>query len=132
VARALIDTHVFLWAATDRAKLSPTALAFIDDTGNELLFSVASAWELFIKHSTGRLTLDEEPAVLIPRQVRDLILTVLPVEMRHLEPLTAMPHHHRDPFDRLLIAQSIVEGVPLLSADTAFAPYTADGLSLLW
>jgi PIN domain nuclease of toxin-antitoxin system len=118
--RLLLDTHSFIWASSDKPKLSPKALALIEEPDNELLLSLASVWEISIKLSTGKLALPQPPEAFVSAQMRDIGIALLPIELRHLGPVATLPFHHRDPFDRLLIAQSLVEGVPLVSADTAF------------
>lgn len=126
---ALLDTHAFLWWVTDDPQLSPTARAAIADPANTILFSVASAWEIAIKAGTGRYTLPERPEIYIPSRVASNGFTVLPIGMAHTLRTYALPPHHRDPFDRILIAQSMVEGVPIISVDSMVAAY---GVPILW
>lgn len=128
--RLLLDTHTFLWAASDPAQLGDRARALILDPTNERLLSVASAWEMSIKHRTGKLRLEPSPHEFIAEQLARLQATVLPIELRHLVPVASLPLHHRDPFDRLLIAQALVEGIPLLSRDPALDAY--EGLVRVW
>ena len=92
----------------------------------ELLLSVVSLWEIAIKVSTGKMTLPKPFKIFIPEQLQQNEITVLPIETDHLTYVTTLPFHHRDPFDRLLIAQSIVEGIPIVSMDAAFDPYKVD------
>lgn len=128
--RVLLDTHTFLWAASNRAALSPTALQIILDTSNECLLSVVSPWEITIKFAAQKLALPMPPSDFVAIQMTSLALELLPITLAHLAPLETMPFHHRDPFDRLLIAQSVVENVPILSADSAFDAYA--GVTRLW
>ena len=121
----LIDTHIFLWFINNDPKLSPTAKTLIESDA-ELLLSVASLWEIAIKISIGKMTLPKPFKIFIPEQLQQNDITVLPIETNHLTYITALPFHHRDPFDRLLIAQSIVERIPIVSVDAAFDPYKVD------
>ena len=121
----LIDTHIFLWFINNDPQLSPTAKTLLE-SDVELLLSVASLWEIAIKISTGKMTLPKPFEIFIPEQLQQNDITVLPIETNHLTYITALPFHHRDPFDRLLIAQSIVERIPIVSVDAAFDPYKVD------
>ena len=121
--RVLLDTHVWLWMAAAPERLSPAARALVVAPENELLLSAASAWEIAIKHGLGRLTLPEAPETFVPRVVAQLGVTPLPVHHRHALRVASLPSHHRDPFDRLLVAQAQLEGVPILTADRNFAGY---------
>jgi PIN domain nuclease of toxin-antitoxin system len=119
----LLDTHTFLWFVTADPKLSPAAERLIVDGGNEVLLSVASIWEIAIKVSIGRLPLPEPVDTFIPEHTRRNHITLLPIEPRHVFEVARLPLHHRDPFDRLLIVQAAVEGLPLVSADSVFDSY---------
>jgi PIN domain nuclease of toxin-antitoxin system len=121
----LIDTHIFLWFINNDPQLSPTAKTLLE-SDVELLLSVASLWEIAIKISTGKMTLPKPFEIFIPEQLQQNDIIVLPIETNHLTYITTLPCHHRDPFDRLLIAQSIVEGIPIVSVDAAFDPYKVD------
>jgi len=90
----------------------------------ELLLSIVSLWEIAIKVSTGKMP--KPFKIFIPEQLQQNDMTVLPIETNHLTYVTTLPFHHRDPFDKLLIAQSIVEGIPIVSMDAAFDPYKVD------
>ena len=124
--RLLLDTHAFLWWVFDDARLSPAARDLIADPTAEILFSAVSAWEIAIKARTGRLDLPEDVPGFAQDQVRRNRLRVLPVELPHALRTYALPDHHRDPFDRLLVAQAQVEAVPLLSRDSQLAAYEVD------
>lgn len=131
--RVILDTHTFLWAASDTTKLSPVASAIIREPINQRLLSVISVWEMCIKYSIGKLRPEQAPVAFTLAQMQTLVVTPLPIEFRHLAALETLPFplaDHRDPFDRLLIAQSLVEGVPILSADTKLDAYA--GLTRLW
>lgn len=127
--RLLLDTHAFLWFIQDGAKLSPYAKTLIEDGSNEALLSIASPWEIAIKTRIGKLTLAEPFDVLVPREILRNDFHLLPIELAHLAVVADLPLHHRDPFDRLLIAQALVEQMPILSADADFDAY---GITRLW
>jgi PIN domain nuclease of toxin-antitoxin system len=122
--RLLLDTHVFIWWADDPEKLSPAALAALEDEANELLLSVASVWEMQIKIQLGKLKLSLPLKELVKNQQETNNLTVSPVELSQVLALDALPFHHKDPFDRLLIAQSIQEDLTLVTADSQFSAYS--------
>jgi PIN domain nuclease of toxin-antitoxin system len=122
--RLLLDTHVFIWWADDPEKLSPAALAALEDEANELLLSVASVWEMQIKIQLGKLKLSLPLKDLINNQQETNNLTVSPVTLPQVLALEALPFHHKDPFDRLLIAQGIEEGLTLVTADSQFSAYS--------
>ena len=121
--RLLLDTHAFLWWVFDDPRLSSAARDLIADPAAEILFSAVSGWEIAIKARTGRLDLPADVPGFVHEQVRRNRLLVLPVELRHALRVHALPDHHRDPFDRLLVAQAQVEAVPLLSRDPLVAAY---------
>lgn len=126
--RVLLDTQVWLWmlAAPDRLSAASRALLVVAE--NELLFSAASAWEIAIKHGLGKLQLPESPAKYIPRMMVHTSVTPLPIHHRHALHVAELPAYHRDPFDRLLVAQAQVEGVPIISADPHFRQYDVEVL----
>jgi PIN domain nuclease of toxin-antitoxin system len=124
--RLLLDTHAFLWWIFDDPRLPPSARALIGGAGAEVLFSAVSGWEIAIKARTGRLDLPSDVPGFVQDQVRRNRMTVLPIELRHALRVHALPDHHRDPFDRLLVAQAQVEAVPLLSRDPLLAAYEVD------
>jgi PIN domain nuclease of toxin-antitoxin system len=127
--RLLLDTHAFLWFVMGDNRLSQSARAAIEDPANEKRLSVASLWEIAIKHSLGKLRLAEPFEVLIPREMHRNALVILPIEVSHLARVDALPFHHRDPFDRLLIAQALVEDLNLVSIEAAFDTYR---VSRIW
>lgn len=122
--RLLLDTHVFIWWAGQQENLSATALYALKDEANELVLSVASVWEMQIKVQLGKLRLSRPLRELVESQVLTNDLKILPVELAHVLVLDTLPFHHKDPFDRLLIAQSIQEDVTLVSADPEFPAYS--------
>ncbi len=123
--KTLLDTHIFLWAFQNPHLLSPTALALMNDSSNELFLSIASIWEIQIKMDIGKMKFEQPLPEIIEFQQRVNSIQILPIELRHIYALGDLPLHHRDPFDRLLIAQSNVEKMPILSADGVFDRYSA-------
>jgi len=118
----LLDTHLLLWAAGQPGRLSAAALKFIDDPANELLFSAASIWEVAIKRGLGRNDFQVDPR-LLRRGLLDNGYSELPVLSDHVVTIDSLPLIHKDPFDRLLVAQATVEGITLLTADAVVAKY---------
>jgi len=127
--KALLDTHAFLWWVTDNPKLSPTAKDFIIAPNNTIYLSAVSGWEMAIKWSIGKLTLPIQPDIFVKKQMEINNFTPLPIQMAHGLYVHELPEIHKDPFDRLLIAQSKLENLLLISADTVFQQYP---VSLLW
>jgi PIN domain nuclease of toxin-antitoxin system len=125
----LLDTHTLLWYAFGDSRLSGKARALIDDSANEKFLSIASPWEVGIKVSSGKLTVAKPVDVFFADQIRLLSLHLLPITLAHVARAATLPFHHRDPFDRMLIAQSLTEGIPLVSADPALDAY---GVTRLW
>ena len=121
--KLLLDTHIFIWWADQPEKLSPAALSALEDRGNELLLSVASVWEMQIKTQLGKLKLSLPLKELLKNQQETNDITVSPVTLTHVLALDALPFHHKDPFDRLLIAQSIEEELVIVTADSQFSAY---------
>ena len=126
----LLDTRAFLWAITDDPRLSDRARDVFLDERNRLLLSVASVWEMAIKSSLGRLTLSKPLAAFLDQQLPANGITVLEISRAHAEGVETLPFHHRDPFDRLLIAQALAQRAAVLSADAALDRYL--GLRRLW
>jgi PIN domain nuclease of toxin-antitoxin system len=124
----LLDTHAFLWLMDDPDLLSDTARARIDAAPTEVLLSATSLWEIAIKRSLGKLELPVSSARLL-ELARDSGTPVLPIEAEHAIHVEQLPLHHRDPFDRLLAAQALVEGLPIISRDAAFDLY---GVVRIW
>jgi PIN domain nuclease of toxin-antitoxin system len=121
--RLLLDTHTFLWFVTDDSRLSTGAENAIRQKGNQLLLSVASVWESAVKYNLGRLPVPEPLDTFVPEQLHANHIALLQIELRHTFEVARLPRHHRDPFDRLLIAQALTESVPVVSADSAFDAY---------
>jgi len=120
--KVLLDTHLLLWAAGQPDRLSAAALKWIDTPANELLFSAASIWEVAIKRGLGRSDFEADPRSL-RRGLLDNSYRELPILSYHVVAIESLPPIHKDPFDRLLVAQAIVEGITLLTADSVVARY---------
>ena len=127
--RLLLDTHVWLWMIAERERFDAETAGMLENSANELLLSAASSWEIAIKHALGKLTLPAPPARYVPQQIAKTGVTPLLVEHSHALRVADLPPHHRDPFDRLLVAQAELEGVTLLTADRQFEPY---GIPIEW
>ncbi len=118
----LLDTHTFVWWADNSPRLSPTADTFIRDPANTIFLSVVSVWEIIVKHKLGKLPLSQ-PLVAILSRLPAARIAVLPVQIDHTLAVEQLPDPHRDPFDRLLVAQAVVEGAVLLTIDKIFRQY---------
>lgn len=127
--RALLDTHVFLWWILDQPRLSPKARDFIADGRNELFLSAASGWEIAIKAQLGKIDLPADAVVFTLEQMRKNAVQELPVRLVHALHVYLLPPLHHDPFDRLLVAQSQLEHLPILSADPQVARYP---VQIIW
>jgi len=125
--KLLLDTHTFLRFIDDSPQLSQKGKALLE-ADNALLLSIASLWEIAIKLSLGKLTVKMSTEVLMTQQLTRNDIDVLPITVAHLLVVSTLPLHHRDPFDRLLIAQAIVEQTPIVSADPAFDAYPVQRL----
>ena len=121
--KTLLDTNAFLWLITGDERLSETAKKIFLDQGNSLFFSAASLWEICIKKSLGKLSLKSGWLKAIQDEMKVNAIQWLPIEMLHCAELTKLPFHHRDPFDRMLIAQAMVEDMLLLSRDSRLSDY---------
>ena len=126
--RLLVDTHAFLWFVVGDSKLSRTARRTLEDENAELHLSAASVWELAIKSSLGRLTLPAPVAEYVADKMT-AGLHVLPVDWVHAAAVERLPFHHRDPFDRLLVAQAQTERLPIVTSDRVFRRY---GVTVIW
>ena len=127
--RVLLDSHAFLWWIVDDPRLSPGAREVIAEGDNEVFFSAASAWELAIKSRLGRLRMPADFERFVTDQVDLNGFSVLPVQLSHALRVHALPEHHKDPFDRMLVAQAQVEDMLLVSRDRRLADYR---LRLVW
>ncbi|MBI3492044.1 MAG: type II toxin-antitoxin system VapC family toxin [Acidobacteria bacterium] len=121
--RILLDTQCWLWMTLSPDRLSPKARSLVERGGDELYLSAASAWEIAIKYSVGKLRLPEPPGRYVPSRLEALRVVPLPIEHSHALHVATLPRHHRDPFDRVLIAQAQMENLQILTADPLFAAY---------
>ena len=121
--KLLLDTHVFLWLNLEPEKCTPKVLDLCQQPETILLLSMASLWEIQIKHQLGKLPLDVALRTLIETSQAEYGLQFLSIAPEHIYGLESLPNHHRDPFDRLLVAQAKAEALPLVSADQHIARY---------
>ena len=127
--KLLLDTHTLLWFIAGSSSLSDAARTLIENTENEKFVSIVSIWETAIKVSIGKMSLSSPFDDLFPHQLQINGFELLPVNVEHASVIAALPFHHRDPFDRLLIAQTIEEKMTLVSVDEVFDDY---GITRLW
>jgi len=127
--KLLLDTHTFIWWDSEPTKLSTKVLALCQNQENTLILSVASVWEMQIKSQLGKIKLNLPLEELIESQHKINSIEILPITLEHILALEGLPSHHKDPFDRLLIAQANKERAVLVSCDSIFAEYP---VSLLW
>jgi PIN domain nuclease of toxin-antitoxin system len=125
----LLDTHAFLWAILDAPQFGAQARAAFVEPSNEIFLSYVSVWEAVIKAGAGKLALPRPASAFLAAEAARNRVTLLPVALGHLAKLETLPPNHRDPFDRLLVAQALDEGWPLVSADSRLAAY---GVTLIW
>ena len=127
--RLLIDSHALIWYVDHDHLLSPASHVAITDPSNDLLLSAGSIWEIGIKVGLGKLVLSQPYRLWMTQAMSDLGIAVLPVTVEYSDVQSALPRHHADPFDRLLIAQAMVEHVPIVSGDVGMDAY---GITRLW
>lgn len=127
--KVLLDTHAFLWYFAADPRLSKTAVTTMADVKNDLLISMASLWEIGIKVSIGKLTLPVPFATFIPQRLQQANIAILDIRWEYVVKGTSLPFHHKDPFDRMLAAQCLVEDIALLSSDPLFDQY---GVRRIW
>lgn len=128
--RVLLDTHAFLWFIGGSPNLSSQARQLIEDSGNERLISIASLWEMSIKASLGKLKLNLSFPDMVREHISGNSMKLLHISPEHLDIVRTLPFHHKDPFDRLLIAQSLSENMLVLSRDQVFDDYV--GMQRVW
>jgi len=124
--RVLLDTHVFLWWITDDAKLPDSIRNFISDGNNELFFSAASCWEIAIKSNLGRISLSHKIESFLPEQMVLNAVQGLPIQISHALYVINLPDHHRDPFDRIIVAQAQLEKMAIITSDPLVTKYDVD------
>ncbi len=126
MSRHLVDTHVWLWLQTEPERIKTQVREMVEDTSTEIMLSAASAWEITIKYGLGKLSLPREPAIYVPERMRTSGTTPLAVEHAHVLRTGELPMHHRDPFDRLLVAQAQILDVPIVTSDPQIAAYDVE------
>ncbi len=127
--KVLVDTHTFLWALLHDHRLTPKAKQILRSKEHELVFSLVSLWEIAIKIKTGKLNTIGSSVSYLRDEMNNYGMELLPIRYEHILQLESLPHHHGDPFDRLIISQALTESLPILSADRIFASY---GIKLVW
>ncbi len=127
--RLLLDTHIALWLAVAPARLSESAASIVKDARHDLVLSTVSGWEISVKHASGKLPLPAPPEEFVPELCRRLRLSILPIELPHALRAGTLPLLHRDPFDRMLVAQAQISGVPIMTVDPKIARYDVEVLS---
>lgn len=120
----LLDTHIFLWFVNDDPRLSNSLKDLIEDESNVSYLSIASLWEMSIKYNLGKLTLAPSYQDFVDREVRESSIILLSIELEHLKINASLPFYHRDPFDRIIIAQSMAENIPIMTVDSVFSEYS--------
>ncbi len=121
--KLLLDTHIFLWWITDAPELSENARKLIRERRNRLFWSAASSWEIAIKYASGKLPLPEQPNKFISKELAKNRISSLPISDAHAFEAGNLPLHHKDPFDRMLVAQARLEGLGLISDDPLLIQY---------
>lgn len=124
----LLDTHPFIWYLNGDNQLSPHLKSIIADTSNRCFLSIASLWEIAIKNSLGKLQLNGS-FHQIAGFMNDNAIELLPITFDHLQRLLSLPYHHRDPFDRIIIAQALTEALPVATKDQVLSAY---GITIIW
>ena len=125
----MLDTHALLWFLNDDPLLSASAKTLIENPTNHKLVSIATCWEIAIKVGVRKLDLGEPAATFLPRELRANHFDLLEIQLRHATVVESLPRHHGDPFDRMLIAQALIESIPIVSIDAVFDRY---GVRRLW
>ncbi len=120
----LLDTHIFLWFVNDDPRLSDRLKDLIENENNFSYLSVASLWEMSIKYNLGKLTLAPSYEEFMEREVSESSINLLNIELEHLKINASLPFHHRDPFDRIIITQSMAENIPIITVDSVFNQYS--------
>jgi PIN domain nuclease of toxin-antitoxin system len=127
--KVLLDTQIFLWMQAEPERFGTEARKLLEDGRDHLPVSAASSWEIANKHRLGKLVLPEDPQQYVPKRMRSSGVTPLPIEHSHALAVGALPHHHRDPFDRLLVVQAQAEKVSVMTTDPVFAAYDVELVS---
>ena len=128
--KVLVDTHCWLWLLASPHRFSEQTRTILTDPATELLLSVASVWEIIVKHALGKLKLPLHPVEYLSSRLEQTRTTSLPIMLAHVLQLAHLPPHHRDPFDRVIIAQALIERLPILTADRQFGAYEVELISI--
>jgi len=128
--RILLDTQVWLWVLGEPGRLSAAGRARLRSPANTVFLSAANIWEIVIKHAAGKLRLPDEPVAYLRGRLAETPAAIIPITHEHALQLALLPQHHRDPFDRILIAQAQVEGLRIMTADRQFKAYPVDLVSV--
>jgi PIN domain nuclease of toxin-antitoxin system len=128
--KVLLDTQAWLWLQDRVGRFSYSTLEILQDPDTDRILSMASAWEVSIKFALGKLRLPEAPDRYLPDRLALSMTRILPIELRHALHVAQLPPYHRDPFDRMLVAQALIERMPLLTADKRFSAYGVEVLSI--
>ena len=128
--KVLLDTQAWLWLQDRVGRFSHSTLEILQDPDTDRILSMASAWEVSIKFALGKLRLPEAPDRYLPDRLALSMTRILPIELRHALQVAQLPPYHRDPFDRMLVAQALIERMPLLTADKRFSAYGVEVLSI--
>lgn len=127
--KVLLDTHTLFWSAEDPSKISVAAMSVLQDPANHRLLSAATIWELAIKVGLGKIKLSTLYRQWMEKAIIDLVLDIVPVTVAYADRVVVLPPHHKDPFDRLMAAQALVDGIPIVSNDVVFDAY---GVTRIW
>lgn len=127
--RALLDTHTFLWWIIDNPQISSRVRDIMSNSSNELFLSAASCWEIAIKAKIGRIKLPDRPQIFVSQQMALNTIQGLPIQISHALHVFNLPHHHKDPFDRIIIAQAQLEKLPILTSDATISKYK---VKIIW
>ena len=127
--KIVLDTHIFLWLITDNDRLSDKSKQAFINSDNELFFSIASYWEICIKISIGKLKLSKNWDKIIKDELMVNSVKLLPISTEHCFQITQLPFHHRDPFDRIIISQAIIEQMHIMTIDSYFSQYE---VNIVW
>ena len=128
--KVLLDTQTWLWLQDRVGRFSYSTLEILQDPETDRILSMASVWELSIKFALGKLRLPEAPDRYVPDRLALSMTRILPIELRHAVHVAQLPPHHRDPFDRMLVAQALIDRMPVVTADRRFTAYGVEVLAL--
>lgn len=128
----LLDTHIFLWMVTEPEKLSRKIKNIVSDKSNVLYLSVASLWEISLKYSLDKIKVPDYPEKFLLKELQELNINILPISPYEALSVYKLPHIHKDPFDRILIIQAVLNNLVFISNDKVLRKYNLDNLNILW